>query len=594
MKISNIYIKNFRNIIEVSVPLSGVTAIIGNNNSGKSNFLRALTLPILSEDMGTGSKKLNWTDIGDESKKTYYEFIKMNRTDFTNGKFDITKFKEVIPEVVVTINFTIDDSERYSMKDFISEISDDGKAQYQLTYSFMCKNPKELMDHVTEIIKTASPDDDLEELKLNLLPINLYTFSIFVPLKEKSLTYDNLKLLKYNSIAAERDEFSNNNSRLGSKPLVQLLNKQLSTSDMMKIEKEYTNFFEEIKSLTGMDGVLNWQEHTEITNAQEFFSKISILPNMPPMTSLLNSVRLGYDESSLALQGLGYRNLILQLVMINSLIEASNSLYSLLTIEEPEAHLCYENQQIMNSFILNAVNGNDEVQLLYSTHSLQFLDKLNLKDIVLMNDGKAYAFSEEFTDNELNYLSKNPNLDLFKLFYSRRCILVEGISEELLIKSYIKNRKNTLSNIEVISFHKGFKKIIEIWLKLNEHTNNKLGIIRDFDDQPKAKEEHEVYNLYPNISVETTVNYTLEDDIVTQGDNYSILKKYFENTYIWSDIGTPELLSKKWKSAKAEIMLRFCLDIGNDELKDLKLPQHIARVLNSLEGIEEDGEKIEN
>lgn len=583
MKITKVYIENFRNLTEVSVRLMGVTAIIGNNNSGKSNFLRALTLPLLSEEIGTSSKNLSWTDIGNESKNKYYEFIENNKDALSKGKVELSMFEAIIPKITVTIEFTVEDAESYSMKDFAVSFSETGEAQYQLSYSFTCKNSKELMEHVAEVINNTDSGNSLEELKLNLLPVSLYTYAIYVPFKEKNLSYDNLKLLKYNSIQAERDEFSNSNTRLGSKQLVQLLNKKLSTSSMIKIESEYTNFFEQIKSLSGMDEVLNWQENTEIKNAQDFFSKISILPNMPPMTSLLNSVRLGYDESSLASQGLGYRNLILQLVMINSLIEASNSLYSLLTVEEPEAHLCYENQQIMNSFILNIASGNKDLQLVYSTHSLQFLDKLDLKNIVLINEGKGYAFIEEFTSNELNYLSKNPNLDLFKLFYSSRCILVEGISEELLIKSYIKNKHNTLSNIEIISFHKGFKKIIDIWLKINIHTNNKLGIIRDFDNQPRAQEEHEAYNSYDNIFVKTTVNYTLEDDIVMQGNNFSILKKYFEAMYGWSNIETPEFLSKKWKSAKAEIMLQFCVDIGNEELSNVELPQHIALVLNSLE-----------
>lgn len=594
MKISKVHIKNFRNLKNISVQISGVTAIIGSNNSGKSNFLRALTLPLLSEDMGVGSKNLYWTDIGDEAKNEYYNFIKENRDLFYNDQIEVKDFELQIPKVAVTIEFTVEDSEIYSMKDFTVDFSEEGILQYQLSYSFACKNPKELLDHVVKVIKTAETNVDLDDLKLNLLPINLYSYSIFVPLKEKNMSYDNLKLLKYNSIQAERDEFSNNNTRLGSKPLVQLLNKKLTTSSLMKIETKYTDFFEQIKSLSGMDEILNWHEHTEITNAQEFFSKISILPNMPPMTSLLNSVRLGFDDSLLASQGLGYRNLILQLVMINSLIEASDSLYSLLTIEEPEAHLCFENQQIMNSFILNVIKGNNDLQLIYSTHSLQFLDKLDLKNIILLNEGNGYAFCEEFTELELNYLSKNPNLDLFKLFYSRSCILVEGISEELLIKSYIKSRRNSLSNIEVISFHKGFKKIIEIWLKINRDTNNKLGIIRDFDNEPKAQQEHEIYNSYPNVFVKTTVNYTLEDEIVLQGSNYAVLKEYFETNHSWSEIETPELLSEKWKSSKAEIMLRFCLDIGSGVLKDIELPQHIAKVICSLERIEMEGEIVEN
>ena len=40
---------------------------------------------------------------------------------------------------------------------------------------------------------------------------------------------------------------------------------------------------------------------------------------MPSMNSLLNNVRLGFGDDYLNTQGLGYRNLIYLLVMMNSL-----------------------------------------------------------------------------------------------------------------------------------------------------------------------------------------------------------------------------------------------------------------------------------
>ena len=50
MRISRIQIHNFRNIKCTDVRLDDVVTLIGGNNSGKSNFLCALTLPFLSDD----------------------------------------------------------------------------------------------------------------------------------------------------------------------------------------------------------------------------------------------------------------------------------------------------------------------------------------------------------------------------------------------------------------------------------------------------------------------------------------------------------------------------------------------------------------
>lgn len=583
MKIAYVTIKNFRNLTNVSVPLFNVTTVIGNNNSGKSNFLRAITLPLLSEDVSSGSKNLSWTDIGNEAKKKYYDFIKENRSQFLSGEVSQEDFERVIPSVSVKIDWDVSEEEHYAMLDFLTGGPETEEPEYALEYGFRCKNIKELFKQVVEVLNKADDDTDIDELYQNLLPIDLYSYSIFIPQKNQRVSFDSLKNFKYNSIAAERDDFSNSNVRLGSKSLIQILNNKLETEDMIQIEKEYASFFEQIKSLSKMENILNWQELSEIENAKEFFAKISILPNMPPMTSLLNGVKLGYDDVGLASHGLGYRNLILQLVLINSMLEASKSLLSLLTIEEPEAHLCYRNEQLMMSYISSLEKGDKNLQLVYSTHSINFINKLDLKNIVLFDKGTAYAFSENFDESELDYLTKNPNLDLFKLFYSKKCILVEGISEELLIKSYLRNQNKLLNDVEVISFHKGFKKIISLWIKLNEGSTNKLGIIRDFDNEPAAQKEHERYNQYDNICIRTTQNYTLEDEIVSQNNNFFVLKDYFENKYDWSDIGSKEELSKKWKNAKAEVMLKFCQDLSSEALKNIVLPRHIDEVLRAFD-----------
>ena len=583
MKILKVEITNFRNINNVSVPLNNVTTIIGNNNSGKSNFIRAITLPLLSEDLGSGSKRLNWADLGNESKEKYYTYINDNKMKILNEEIDLIEFKKNVPTVSVKITWKVNESEHYMMKDFLVNTPLKPEIEYSLQYKFYCKNPKELLNHVKKVLNKIEKDDNIEGVKLNLLPIDLFTYTICVPYKDKKVSYDLLESFTYNSVAAERDEFSNGNTRLGSKSLIKLLNNKLSTEDMINIEKQYLKFFDEIKEMSNMEEILNWQEYSEISNAKDFFNKISVLPNMPPMTSLLNSVKLGYDEDALSTQGLGYRNLILQLVMINSLMEANKSIYSLLTIEEPEAHLCYRNEQIMKSYIAAIAEGKEDIQLLYSTHSLQFINKLDLTNIILFDHGEAYSFSEIFTPKELDYLARNPNLDIFKLFYSKSCILVEGITEELLIKSYLSNQKRYLNDVEVISFHKGFTKIIDLWLKINRNSSNKLGIIRDYDDEPKAKSIHEKYNYSEkNIIVATTNHYTLEDEIVNQGENYKLLKTYFEEKYMWTDIDTSENLASKWKGSKGEVMLSFCRDLTSNDLRDIKLPQHISKVLKEL------------
>ena len=243
---------------------------------------------------------------------------------------------------------------------------------------------------------------------------------------------------------------------------------------------------------------------------------------MPPLSTILNGVKLGYAEESLSLQGLGYRNLILLLVLLNSWKEKQHdTVINVLIMEEPEAHLCINNIRLMCSFIGALTKDNNSVQLIFSSHSPEFINKHSLESVVVLDAGKAYALLTELDESERNYLSKNPNTDIYKLFLSHRCILVEGITEELFIKA-CQTSQNSLVDIDVLSFHKGFTKIIEIWQKTNSNCNKKLGVVRDYDDEPAAQVEHEKYNDCAAVLVTTTKDYTLEPEIVKTGKIYSI------------------------------------------------------------------------
>ncbi len=56
MKISRLIIKNYRNLKHIDIHLSDTVALIGENNSGKSNFLRAVTLPFLTDEASFSGK----------------------------------------------------------------------------------------------------------------------------------------------------------------------------------------------------------------------------------------------------------------------------------------------------------------------------------------------------------------------------------------------------------------------------------------------------------------------------------------------------------------------------------------------------------
>ena len=580
MKISRVIIENYRNLKKIDVSLDNLVTLIGENNSGKSNFLRALSLPLSSDDSGF-SRRLSWYDINKEAKETYYRFIAENKQKIINKNLSVELFESNLPKVTIILYFKPKDNEHYNVNEILCE---DEKEQWMggIRYCYYVNNSKELLEHVRFILRSNSFD---ESTKMSLLPMELFTYSLTIPGKESKISYDTLAKFHSVVLPAERDSFASNSDRLGSKALSNLLQKGLTPDSQVKIEKKYNEFFDTIRDEGKLDSVLNWQDYSKIPNAQEFFHEISIRPNMPQMSSIIGSIRLGYENDNMFVQGLGYRNLILMSVILNSYINKERDIsFRLMTIEEPEAHLCNSNILLMISFLYIFCQKNSYTQIVYSTHNTEFVNKIGIDKIIVFHNGSAFNLSKELTDIELKYLAANPNTDIFKLFYSRKVILVEGITEEFLIKSYLQTQSD-LNDIKVLSFHKGFTKIIKIWKKINCGTSNKLGIVRDFDNQPKAQTNHEVMDD-KQVIVRTTNGYTLETDIISI--NYELIKEKYGNNYGW-DAMTPDEIQKDWRdNKKLEIMLKICHDLIKGDLKGFKLPSHIQQIINFMKGVSND------
>ena len=104
MKIAHVKICNYRNLKDIDIGLSDTVAVIGENNSGKSNFLKAITLPFLTDDNTHTSKRLSWTDINNESKERYYKKIIEIQKEIKDDKITVEQFIKLLPIVSVEVN----------------------------------------------------------------------------------------------------------------------------------------------------------------------------------------------------------------------------------------------------------------------------------------------------------------------------------------------------------------------------------------------------------------------------------------------------------------------------------------------------------
>ena len=85
MKISRLIIKNYRNLKNIDIHLNDTVTLIGENNSGKSNLLRAVTLPFLTDETGYSGKNLSRIDINDSARDLYCQYIIENQNRIKEG-----------------------------------------------------------------------------------------------------------------------------------------------------------------------------------------------------------------------------------------------------------------------------------------------------------------------------------------------------------------------------------------------------------------------------------------------------------------------------------------------------------------------------
>lgn len=150
------------------------------------------------------------------------------------------------------------------------------------------------------------------------------------------------------------------------------------------------------------------------------------------LKSILESLSLSASEIN---PGLGELNLLFiaaELLLLKNDLDGS---MKLALIEELEAHLHPQAQLRLISYLQKEYNEKD-IQIIISTHSPMLASKINLKNVILMKNGKGFDLSEESTKLfKSDYLFLQRFLDSTKanLFFAKGIIMVEGDAENILI-----------------------------------------------------------------------------------------------------------------------------------------------------------------
>lgn len=570
MYISKIHIENFRNFRIIDIPLKAFSIIIGENDSGKSNLLDAIRLVLYNNSLNYYSKVLGITDFNKEIVNEFYDYLKSNRLEINQKIGDsqyMKKIYEKIPVVCIRITF-LDAQTEYQkqlLKDWMNIDDSDGIC-YEIEYCFM---PQKKKDFIEECLFLIEKTGDF------LLPVEKYDYKIYSVNNCKTINRDKAKNFSVSIISAERDTFSESDRQNSYRLVSNLIEKNITRDDRVRIEEAYNKFFADIQDVNSFKSIFDkMQNGDNFKNLMKYIDEMKLIPNFPNLKNIFTNINIGFGDEFLYQKGLGTRNLM-YLFLLFSYFHNDSKTFNFLCVEEPEAHLCVNNFNVALDFIKKSIEiQTGFIQLLVTSHNPKVINKLQLNNVVVLKSGKAISFDK--VDSELvSYLSKRPNFDILKILFAKRVILVEGPTEEMYINTLLDLDKVNIIEIEVISIgQKGYKKFLDIWLLLHkEDSSSCIGVVRDFDNQPKAREEHDQYDINnKNIFVRTTEKYTFEDDLVAAGDNEILIKAH---------LGISNDVADELKSNKADNMRMLCEAIIDEKIT-LDVPKHIGEIISCV------------
>lgn len=581
MYINEVKIKNYRCFEKFSTILNQFTLIIGENNSGKTNFIKALSLPLTVGSLDFSQKRLSIADFNSSCVegflKTAFNYYRLDK-DAQLKEENISMLIDKIPIIEVEVSFSghQNNYELSLIHSFLAE--DEKKPTFSIKYKYAPKN-LDILEKTKELVLSI---EDIDELKWQLLPIDNYEYDIVTVSNGKSISFDKLKNLVVNVIGAERDDFSDSPAMRSNNILTKLLVSELTVREKEVINLAYNEFFGKVEGAGTFQRLLN--SDSAFDNIKEHLKEVGCIPNLPNLKNIISNITLSYGKEFLYQKGLGERNLVF-IFLFFAYFKKSKSEFNLCCVEEPEAHLGVNKLRVTIDFLEKSIlESNSLLQTIVTTHNPAIINKLKISNVIAFSGNKAISlasFGEELND----YLRKRPNFDILRLIYADKLILVEGPSEEMLIRTHTYIDQENLYDVEVISVgQKGFKSFLDIWLLVNGNNyNKKIAVIRDFDDQENAQLEHEKYrNKHPHITVSTTVCYTLEDDLIHKGNNIFNIAKYFKIELDDDEIDGV-VISDFLKSDKTGGMLTLCdamLCIENPLI--IELPDHIATVLEAM------------